>query len=113
MTGFTTINGKRPVFETKEVRVLQGEKRMVRNGNPRRKNRNGPGKAEGNSRLADTDNGKASTRVPRIWKLLSTIHKRIFGDRTTSKQPFKERLKIRMDSGLPGGLRQPKKEVYQ
>ena len=86
-----TANGKQFVLEAKEVRILQGKNRMVGNGHQRRENHHGSRKAERDPGMACPCYGQTSQRLPRILKLLSTLHLRVFRNCSTSQRTVEER----------------------
>ena len=51
------VNGEQFIFETQEMRVLQGKNQEVRNGHTGRENYYGPRKIKRNSRLASSYDG--------------------------------------------------------
>ena len=86
----STTPRKRPLPQTRQMRILQNTNRISWTYHQRRQNDDGPWQIE-NQRLANPKNCQTSQILAWIWKLLLTIHQRILPSGTTAQPTPQER----------------------
>ena len=92
----STTPRKRPLPQTRQMRVLQNSNRISWTYHRRRQNDDGPGQTKRDQRLANPENHQTSQILAWIRELLLTIHQRILSSGTTTESTPQERSTLCM-----------------
>jgi hypothetical protein len=83
--------GPRLVSETIQMRIPQTTHRISRSGSRARTSTDGPDESQRSRRLEPPTERKRYTILPRVYRILSILHQRLFEDSTTTDRPHKEK----------------------
>jgi len=103
---------KRPLPQTRQMRVLQNSYQISWPYYRRRQDDDGPWQTQWNPRLANPEDSQTSPIMAWIWKLLPTIYQRIFTPGTTAQSTPQERSTILMGPRCTTILRRNEETIH-
>jgi hypothetical protein len=95
----------RPVLETLQMRVPQGEDRIPGSGTGTWTSTDGPYQSQRSRRLDPPSERKRCTIIPRVHRILSILHQRLFKNSTTADRSHEEKFAIHLDRETTARLR--------